>query len=874
MGCLLLCGYCFGWSNWKTLKTKNFVVFYKPEKEYQARELLSIIEYHRPRVERLTGNSRKKLPLVIEDVGALSNGFADPVFKRVVVYPYSPSDSELRFIENWPELVGVHEYTHMLHLTNAGGFPQVLSIFFGNIFSPNIYSPGWIIEGIAVYSESGFSKYSGRLNDGMFDAYIGARVKDNKFPSIVEATNSPLSFPYYTGIYLYGGEFFRYLAEKYKEKRFPYFFNTYGSNLLSYYSPFVPWIGLDMCCKGTYEKYFPGLWKEWKQYEREKHKDFSIDGKRLTYNGWYVDNSIIEGDKLYYRKNYIVKTGAFRYFSFNDIVERDLYTSKERVLVSIPSLYTAPFKVKNHRIYYSVAELKSGYHNINFLGFGVYSELHQKDIESGEDEILFDCSLRAFDVKDTETIVFSEDRGDGFGSDIYKFNGRHYEKEKLFSCDYLVNEITYKDEANVYVSAKKDWENFNIYKLNLDSQKFTPIVKSPYFQGDLSLYSDRLFYSSNYDGKYSVYCYDTIKDKNYKLTHDYGYASYPAYDETRNRLYFTGITSEGFDVFVKDADFSTEFNRSPHLSPIPSGARIKGEGIDVKEGGYFDNLKTVFPKVWFPVGYSDKNESYFGALLMGQTALGDFYYSGTLLYDTKENHPDGTMTLASYFFSPVITYAVYDSIDDESVETGINYPILQRLSPGLSLVMPGLAYRQFSDFEREEILPSLTLKWNHTKTRFRMKVVMPYETIEYINKQRFASHIYSYIHQYVKNSEVDLDVLVVDEPEYCLKKFPLIRGYTTNIYASRGVKCNLDFSMPLLKLRGGLWNPNFYFEDLCGVLFYDSINASDGKIQSSFGCELHLETKIMFGINYDCGVRWSLNRENAETTEIFFKTVL
>jgi hypothetical protein len=74
-------------------------------------------------------------------------------------------------------------------------------------------------------------------------------------------------------------------------------------------------------------------------------------------------------------------------------------------------------------------------------------------------------------------------------------------------------------------------------------------------------------------------------------------------------------------------------------------------------------------------------------------------------------------------------------------------------------------------------------------------------------------------------------------------------------------------------LRWGLWNPNFYFEDLCGVLFYDGVVGRNNKSQSSIGCELHLETKLMFGTNYDFGVRWSLNKENTKTTGVFFKTV-
>lgn len=874
---LLVLGFFMLWpvlghslNKWKTVKTDSFIVFYDPKYKTSAIEWLQLLEFYRPRIEKLIGSNYRGLPIVIEDFGSITNGFTDPIFKRIILVPTNPFLGELNSTENWASLVGVHEYTHMLHLTNTGNFPEILSTIFGNIFSPNIYSPGWIAEGIAVYSESKILNYSGRLNDGLYEAYLAARAKENKFPSLVETTNTPLSFPYYQGSYLYGSEFLNYLSQKYGEENFAYFFRANGGSMLSYFSPFVPWIGLDIACHETYGKSFPQLWKEWKRYEVEKHKNFSAEEQRITFDGWEVDNTCIYKNKLYYRRNYIKKSGAFRYFSFNEIVERDLAMGRERVLVSTPYPFTALFKIKNDTLYYSVAELQKGYHNNSNLGYGFQSVLHKKSILNGSDEELLACSLRAFEILDSGMVLYSEDRKDTFGSVICEYKNK--QTKELCLSDYLINEIIAKDSQTFYISARKDWENFNIYSYNLVTNECSPLNRTPYYQGNLSLTGSKLFYSANYQQKYRVYACDFEENKNYSLTGDSNYAAYPFYDDLTNTLYFTGITSDGFDIFSKQGDFNDFAMKNESFSVKPDLSLTK---LNIREGGYFDNIKTLTPKVWLPVGKSDEQESYWGAAFAGQSALGDFMYAGTVLFDAKNKKTNSTFSMASYLLSPFILFGTYDGIEDKSTETGLNYLLLRKLTPGISSIIPGLSIRKFGDFKRKEISPSLTISWAYSKTWLNLKAVFPYELDKTYTQgmQRQAYYLYSDFQRYISGREISINLLAIDDDLNPDEVFPLIRGYTKKSEAHTGIKYSLEYSQPLFRLRWGLWNPNFYFEDLCGVVFHDGIIGKNSIDQSSVGCELHLETKLMFGSNYDLGVRWSLNKENAKTTGVFFKTV-
>ena len=138
---------------------------------------------------------------------------------------------------------------------------------------------------MTVYSESKISPYEGRLNDGFFDSYLGTSSSGNTFPSIVEATNEPLSFPY-GKIYLYGGEFFSFLSRTYGEEHFAQFFKTYGSYPWAPLSVLFPCTGLDIAARKTFGHSFPALFSQWRDAEKERFADLSDHGIRVTHTGW------------------------------------------------------------------------------------------------------------------------------------------------------------------------------------------------------------------------------------------------------------------------------------------------------------------------------------------------------------------------------------------------------------------------------------------------------------------------------------------------------------------------------------------------------------------------------------------------------------
>ena len=102
---------------WQVLKNENFTVFYKPQHEDTAFDIIQSLEHYRPEVKKLTGNKLSNVPIVLSDIGTISNGLANPVLKNIQIFNYPPTVNPLmNSIENWPLLVAKHEYIHLMHL--------------------------------------------------------------------------------------------------------------------------------------------------------------------------------------------------------------------------------------------------------------------------------------------------------------------------------------------------------------------------------------------------------------------------------------------------------------------------------------------------------------------------------------------------------------------------------------------------------------------------------------------------------------------------------------------------------------------------------------------------------------------------------------
>jgi hypothetical protein len=849
------------WFNWKTLKTDDFTIIYRDDYRWEALHTLQNLEYYKDSVQKIVGDMQRMLPVVIEDVGALSNGFANPVFNNIHIFTHAPGFSyHMEGMESWYRTVIVHEYAHMLHLSKTRGLSRVLTNIFGSLFAPNLYSPGWMIEGITVYSESQQSPYEGRLNDGFFDSYVGARVFDRAMPSVVEATNTPHDYPFGT-YYLYGGEFFAFLAQKYGEEKFAEFFRRYGGYFWAPLSAVFPFSGLDIAARHTYGSTFVRLFREWQEYEKGRYVDWQPTGTRITDAGWYVYSLCEAGGKIYYVRYIPVKVDGFVQRSMTRIMEFDPSISKERVLVSLNSTVSTPMRYASGNLYYTTREFARGYANVYYGGFGIVSNLHEKNLATGGDRILLTDDIRAFCILPDGRVMYSRDKLHGFGSELWVYDGS--ERVMLLDSELLVGELD-ANEDHVVAVARDDYENWNIYLVNLEDQELAPLVTTPWIEGSIDLIDDAIVFTANYGKVYSLYRYDLHTNELHRLTST-GYAEHGVI--IADTLYFKGMSRQGFDIYK--TEFCPKvyhwFETTPSERPD-----LENTKLEIKEGGYADVMKTLVPSVRLPFALPVKRDLStwaYGLFFLGGDATDENLYGGLLYQETGEEEMGFNLIWQSRFFAPLDISCFYDYRN--SFEYEVAFPAFLSLEYGFSSLNLSLAGRLFDGLTRVEYSPGCAIRLNYPYTAFAASFSFPFERQAWGSDiHRSAQQMSLYMHQYLCGGEYRiLGQAYVDRHNPEIPDFT-IRGYDA-IHSRRALVLSTEYVHRLCKLRKGLWNPNVYFEDLYWIIFADYARIEEGEVHYSVGAELRLEVKVGFGFLH-LVPRLGIALNESGTARIFF----
>jgi hypothetical protein len=202
-------------AHWRTLRTKHFRVHFTADVEEEARRAAVNAERAYAQLSTELVAPRGTIDLVMSDNVDYVNGYATPFpSNRIVLYAHPPTDaSGLRNYDDWNALLVTHELTHIFHLDRARGIWRFGQAIFGRnpLLFPNLYEPGWVIEGLAVYFESRLTGV-GRLESSEHSMIARAAALANRVPTLQELSPGTSRFPGGTVIYIYGSLLFDYLA--------------------------------------------------------------------------------------------------------------------------------------------------------------------------------------------------------------------------------------------------------------------------------------------------------------------------------------------------------------------------------------------------------------------------------------------------------------------------------------------------------------------------------------------------------------------------------------------------------------------------------------------------------------------------------------
>ena len=774
--------------NWNLYSTDYYDIYYPSGYENYVEEMVYYLEEYREDILEVTGNSGDLKPnIVVQDMGVLSNGFANAGEIKITNFTSTPEPYlSINSFESWPGSLVLHEYTHLAQMNNSSNFLS----WFGNIYSPNIFTPLWFKEGIAIYGESMPGEYGGRSDDGYYDALIGDKIAGDNIPDLNEMT-------YRHDNYFYGSRFVDYLIEEYGEDSFGQFIRLMGSG----FSP-----GFEATAKVIYNRGFEELYDDWKHYERERYKPEDVNRDLLveTEGQGEIYDFAVGGDRIYYLEHEVMNPGPLRNQFVFSLKSCDLSGGNSEVIKE--------FNYYPHGIQYVDGELYFGSRNVQRgkdelvenSGFEYMAGLYRYDISDGEIELLFSDKFKDFAVVEDKIYYVKEmpDRGSEFWSFV---DG---EKERLGRSERLFAELEPADDG-LFASGKLRGGSWGIYSLEPENLNYEILLESPQREMFLKNGENGLYYTANYGGEYAVYRYENNGGNVTRLSNDDYASGGLVYG---NFLYYMGL-DDGRAVLAAEVE-----ERS---FTVPEAEEPIDFGVDLREGqvdnpGTHNYSKLLSPDVRFPaivgtdvIGYNQYSLFYFGYL--------DFSFRSRLL-------------------QPLIFDFSFNSLSDEyrgeNVNLSLNYPVYRSMSPGISGIDLGI---------------SSNLSSSYVNTYFEFAFPRQRAGADLrgnIDDLTFAGNLrYDY---YLSDSSFRLEGDIYprdDRPNW--QRLARIDFDGDDDYWYR---FSMDYVHKLFEINGGFWWPNFFIGDIYGSVFGEG--ARSGEVENySLGYELNIESGAFYGMS-------------------------
>ncbi len=445
------------------------------------------------------------------------------------------ADSTLGDYDNWMWNLVVHEYTHILHLSQVRGVPRALNLAFGADLAPNQGVPRWLSEGLATWAESELTG-SGRLNSNLFDMYLRAAVLDRGFPKLGTLSGAPVAWPQATAWYLYGGHFLGWIAERYGVDSIQAFIHAYGGHLV----PFQ----LNKTARKTIGV---GFVDEWPRFRASLHGQYVAEGLAARLQGVTPTEQLTDGGHRTRRVN-VGPEGQVAWIRHDGVSHTTLVARGEGGERSIEVAGAGDFAfVDRERVAISLSHVVDRFFR--------YRDIFLVDLDGGEATPLT-WGARARDLTvapDGRTIVFSA--VEAGRSDLWRLDLETGEVGRVFEAGPWGQAATPawepSGEAVVFAYAEPG-EGRDLYRLDVatgDVSRLTDdraVATDPWVDPDGRL----VLFSSDRGGRFEVYVLRLVDGAVRRLvTVDTGAFSPSAVARAGGwDVYFTLYSGVGFDV--------------------------------------------------------------------------------------------------------------------------------------------------------------------------------------------------------------------------------------------------------------------------------------------------------------------------------------
>ena len=611
--------------DWQSADSAHFRVNYRSAWRSQAERVAQAAERAYPKVTQALGwEPRGRTEILLIDQFDLPNGFSTPLpYSIIGVFLAPPDEGELLDNSDWLDLLLTHEFTHTVQLDKVRGVPGVLQTVFGRqpFFFPNVFQPGWAVEGLAVYNESDSATGRGRLRGPAFEAWLRAEAKSG-FLSLREINADGRALPT-SKAYLYGSYFFEFLARTYGPDAIYKTVDRYSGN-----PPF--WPRLHTSPREATGKTMDVLWDEFlvdlKQQVQERKQGltrtpeaagdkivgplFGIGSVAALPTGGTL--AVID-DGLHHAK--LVKFAAdgqqTTLTDVNSAAELDV-SADGKVLIAQPDVC-----------------------NWRFLAFDIY-----RMDAGGSLKQLTHCARLRHAVQAGDSIVALQ-QGEGM-TRLVQLDAQGQQPRVLWAPPAevtLVDLAASPDGKQVSVVSKRrgDWR---VEAFDLSQPAAPPRLL---FTSDAPVHGLQhgaagLEFIAVRDGVFNVW---RLQDGTLvKLSHTYTRVLAHSGTQADGSLVMAVVAPGGYEL--RRMTTTTALQTTTAVTAAPASVPAPSMTAPLGEPRSYQPLRSMYPRTWWPVATSDRGLTAFGASTFGSDALGWHQYAASVQYETSQHEALGS----------------------------------------------------------------------------------------------------------------------------------------------------------------------------------------------------------------------------------------
>lgn len=729
--------------NWQEIETQHFRIIFPAELKETAEKVANHYEdAHEAMSKKLYWEAYYKVPVVLLDNADAANGLTTPVGRFGMALFVTPPDNwfSTAYYDDWLKLLCFHEYTHFLNIDATRGGWGILRTLIGDLPLPNSVWPNWMLEGLAVYMETRFTR-GGRGRSPYYEMILRSAVEagvldTDKFFTIDRFDS--LNVPYYPGgeaIYLFGYELMNVVASNNKDGDDALGVMSYRS---SYRVPYLINGNLENITGRDWYSYWDQFIKETrdrttKELSLIKAKPVTITHK-LTSGGYDVMGSVFSADGKWLA--YSGGTLDQRY----GLYLRDLKTGETKRVADKTYGAHISFTPDSRFLVFSSLRRESEYYQ--------FSELGAYNLKTGEINWMT-AKLRARDPNishDGRNIVFTvaiegttalaianlkEKNGRLECTEVQVLNPSEAQKlgDSFKKYDALSSPKFSKDDQSIVFSLHSNGRTSEeLMVIDRRFEKLRTLVRNGSFNrhptvmlsGDILFISDR----TGVDNLYRLKDWGISNAGNTEnaepelLTNLTTGIAFPSVGQVgassgangEEKVYGAVYSYTGWDL--------AEIEVSQGVTPaaITIGARPAPNpelGFSRKDEDYpthdYSIIPSIWPRAWTPYGALTLYGAYIGEAITGFDAIDEHRYWLNLGFDTLSAYPDWFLEYQNRTLGPTITVAAGNQLGFYSMANGvvsnfsrgqqlqasISYPILwtyASLTPSISLNLTRSSY--------------------------------------------------------------------------------------------------------------------------------------------------------------------------------------